>query len=85
VRLPIVYVTCPTTRSAIRPEHRVGVDLRGNNLLLNLRQQLLCFGQRHTQVGDITKTVRPADRQHIETPGVTINPWPNQTQHPFHR
>jgi hypothetical protein len=60
------------------------VDLRGDNLLLNLRQQLLCFGQRHTQVGDIAKTVRPADRHHVETPGLTINPWPNQTQHPFH-
>jgi hypothetical protein len=36
----------------------MGVDLRGDNLLLNPRQQLLCFGQRHTQVGDIARTVR---------------------------
>jgi len=28
--------------------------------------------------------VRPADRHHVETPGLTINPYPNQTQRPFH-
>jgi hypothetical protein len=28
----------------------------GDNLLLNLTQQLLCFGQRDPQVGNITKT-----------------------------
>jgi hypothetical protein len=58
--------------------------LVGDNLLLNLTQQLLCFGQRHPQVGNITKTIRPTDRHHVETPGLTINPHLNQTQRPFH-
>jgi len=62
----------------------MAAGLRGNDLLLNLLQQLLRFRQRHTQVGNITKTIRPADRHHVETPGLTINPHPNQTQRPFH-
>ena len=62
----------------------MGGGLIGDNLLLNLHQQLLCFGQRDTQVGNITKTIRPTDRHHVDTPGLTINPRPNQTQRPFH-
>jgi hypothetical protein len=31
--------------------------LIGDNLLLNLHQQLLCFAQRDTQVGNIAKTI----------------------------
>jgi hypothetical protein len=60
------------------------VGLLGDKLLLNSHQQLLRFGQRHTQVGNITKTIRPADLHHVEAPGLTISPHPNQTQHPFH-
>jgi hypothetical protein len=57
----------------------VVVGLRGNDPLLNLRQQQLRFGQRQTQIGDLTKTIRPADRHHVETSRLTINPGPNQT------
>jgi hypothetical protein len=42
----------------------VAVCLRANDLLLNSRQQQLRFGQRQTQIGDLTKTTRPADRQY---------------------
>jgi hypothetical protein len=38
----------------------------------NLRQQELRFGQCQTQIGDLTKTIRPADRHHVETPGPSI-------------
>jgi hypothetical protein len=55
------------------------VGLRGNDLLLNLRQQQLRFGQRQTQIGDLTKTVRPADRYQVKTLGLTVNPGPYQT------
>jgi hypothetical protein len=48
MRLPILHVTRRATRSAIRPKHRMGVGLLGDNLLLNLRQQQLRFGQRQT-------------------------------------
>jgi hypothetical protein len=57
----------------------VVVGLRRNDLLLNLRQQQLRFGQRQTQIGDLTKTIRPADRHQVETSRLTINPGPNQT------
>jgi hypothetical protein len=60
------------------------VGLLGDKLLLNAHQQLLRFGQRHTQVGNIAKTISPADVYHVETPGLTIKPYPNQTQRPFH-
>jgi hypothetical protein len=62
----------------------MSVGLLGDKQLLNLTQKLLCLGQRHPQVDDIIKTVRPADRHHVETSGLTINPHPNQTQRPFH-
>jgi hypothetical protein len=46
MRLPILHLTRRTTRPAVRPKHRMGVGLPGDNLLLNLRQQQLRFGQR---------------------------------------
>jgi hypothetical protein len=54
------------------------VGLRGDDLLLNLCQQQLPFGQRQTQIGDFTETIRPANRYHIETSRLTINPSLNQ-------
>jgi hypothetical protein len=57
----------------------VVVGLRGNDLLLNLRQQQLRFCQRQTQIGDLTQTIRPADQHHVETSRLTIRPGPNQT------
>jgi hypothetical protein len=62
----------------------VVVGLRGDDLLLNTRQKLLRFGQRQTQVGDITKTIRPADLHDVETLGLTIDPRSNQPQSPPH-
>jgi hypothetical protein len=43
------------------------MGLRGNDLMLDLRQQQLRFGQRQTQVGYLTETIGPADRHHVET------------------
>jgi hypothetical protein len=57
----------------------VVAGLRRNELLLNLRQQQLRFGQRQTQIADLTKTIRPAYQHHIESPRLTINPGLNQT------
>jgi hypothetical protein len=64
---------------AVRANHRVVVGLRGNDILLNAHQQLLRLGQRQTQVSDITKTFRPADRHHVDTSGLTIHPRSNQS------
>jgi hypothetical protein len=40
----------PIAGLAVRPKHRLVVGLRGNNILLSARQQLLRFGQRQTQI-----------------------------------
>jgi hypothetical protein len=75
----------PAAGLAVRPKHRLVVGLRGSNILLNARQQLLRFGQRQTQVGEIAKTIRPTDLHNVETSGLTIvDPGSNQSQHPFH-
>jgi hypothetical protein len=50
------------------------MGLRGNDLMLDLRQQQLRFGQRQTQVGYVTETIGPADRHHVGTSRPTINP-----------
>jgi hypothetical protein len=62
----------------------MGVGLLGDKLLLNVRHQQLRFGQRQTSVGNLAKTIRPADRHYIDTAGLAINPRPDQTQRPFH-
>jgi hypothetical protein len=62
----------------------MGVGLLGDKLLLKLRQQPLCFGQRQAQVGDVAKTIGPADRHHLGPPGLAVNPHPNQMHRPFH-
>ena len=58
MRLPIFHVACSAARSAVRPKHRMIASLRSDNLPLNLHQQLLGFGQRDAQVGNITKIIR---------------------------
>ncbi len=53
------------------------VGLHGNELLLNLRQQQLRLGQRQTKIGNLTQTIRPADRHHVETARMAIDPGLN--------
>jgi hypothetical protein len=62
----------------------VVVGLRGNDRLLQAYQSLLRFGQRQTQIGDLTKIIRPADHHHIATSRLSVHFRPNQTQRPFH-
>jgi hypothetical protein len=59
------------TRIALPGVALTAVGQRGNDLLRNLRQQQLRFGQRQTQISDFTKTIRPADRNHVETSRLT--------------
>jgi hypothetical protein len=58
--------------------------LRGDDLLLNLHQQLLPLRQRQTQVRDVSKTIRSTDLRHVETSRLTVHLRPDQTQRPFH-
>jgi hypothetical protein len=84
VRPTVFHMASPAAGLAVRPQDRVIVSLCGNDILLNSRQQLLRFGQRQTQVGEIAKTIRSADLHHVETSGLTIDPRSDQPQHPFH-
>jgi hypothetical protein len=64
----------PATGLTVRPKLRMSVGLLSDKLLLNLRQQQLPLGQRQTYVGDVAKIIRPAERHHLETPGLTLSP-----------
>ncbi len=46
--LPDIGFTLWNPPPAASPKHRMGFGLLGDNLLLNLRQQQLRFGQRQT-------------------------------------
>jgi len=74
----------PATGTAIRPQHREVVGLRGDDLLLNLCQQLLPFGERQTQRGDIVKAIGPVESHEVETWRLTIDLSSNQPQNPPH-
>jgi hypothetical protein len=64
-------------RAYLGSMHHAG--LRGNDLLLNLRQQQLRFGQCQTQIGHLTKPIRSADRHHVEALRLTVTLGPHQT------
>jgi hypothetical protein len=70
--------------TAVRPQHRVVVGLRGDDLLLNLRQQMLPLGQCQTQLGDIHKTIRPDQLHDVYAQRLTVDPSSNQPQNPPH-
>ena len=79
MRPPTLGVIPPAARLTVWAKHRVVVGLRGNDLLLNLRQQPLRFGQCQTQIGHLTKPIRSADRHHVEALGLTVTLGPHQT------
>jgi hypothetical protein len=62
----------------------VVAELRGDDLLLNARKQLLSFGQCQTQVGDILKTIGPVELLDVDSGLLTIDPGSNQPQNPPH-
>src|SRR5712671_3105589 len=84
VKPPVLDVTSPAAGRAIRPQSRMIVGLHGNNRLLNVRQKLLCLGQRQPHIPDIAKVDGPADLQHIDTPCPAVGPLFDQPQNPSH-
>jgi hypothetical protein len=68
----------PVAGTAVRPPHRVAVDLRADDLLLDPRQRLLPFGQCQTQVGDIIKTIASVELHDVEADRLTIDPGSSQ-------
>jgi hypothetical protein len=79
MRPPTLRVIPPATRLTVWAKHRVVVGLCGNDLLPNLRQQQLPFGQCQTQISDLTKPIRPANRHYVEVLRLTVTFGPHQT------
>jgi hypothetical protein len=65
-----------------RPPDRMLARLCGGDLALNPRQQLFCFREGQSQIGDIAEVVRPADLHDVH--GVTFTPGCRQPQNPLH-
>src|SRR3954453_4288729 len=73
--IPIVlHATNEATASAIRSPNGVVPGLRGNDLLLETRQQPLPFGQGQPQIGDLNQIIRPGDRRDIDGLFLTAGP-----------
>jgi hypothetical protein len=79
MRPPTLRVIPPAARLTLWAKHHVVGGLRGNDLLLNLRQQQLRFGQCQTQMGNLTKPIRSADLHHVEALRLTVTLGPYQT------
>ena len=72
------------TASAIRPSKGMAPGLRGNDLLLQARQQQLPFGQGQTQVGDLTEIIRSVDRHDVNGLVLTVSREFHQPHNPSH-
>src|SRR5689334_6655852 len=80
----ILHTTNLATASAIRPSSGVAPGLRGNDLLLESRQQPLPFGQGQPQIGDVNEVVGPADRRDVDRLFLTVGPGLHQPHNPRH-
>jgi hypothetical protein len=58
--------------------------LRGNDLLLETRQQQFPFGQGQPQIGDVTEVVGPVDRHDVNKLLLTVSPGFHQPHNPSH-
>jgi hypothetical protein len=58
--------------------------LRGNDLLLQTRQQQLSFGQGQPQMGDLNKIIGPVDRHDVDGLFLTVGPGFHQPHNPSH-
>src|SRR5437660_12152253 len=70
----VLHATNEATASAIRSPNGVVPGLRGNDLLLETRQQQLPFGQGQTQTGDIAEIIGPGDRHDVDGLLLTVGP-----------
>jgi hypothetical protein len=59
-------------------------DLRGDDLLLEPRQQSLCLVQGQTQIGDIAEIIGPVDFHDVQAPTLALGADLHQPQNPGH-
>ena len=83
--VPVVLHTASTaTVRAFGSLNGVVPGLRGDNLLLNTRQQPLRFGQAQTQISDVAEVIGPVDLHDVRAWSLALNPDLHQPQHPSH-
>ncbi|MFL5281391.1 MAG: hypothetical protein ACJ8AW_10430 [Rhodopila sp.] len=80
----ILHMANDATASAIRPSKGMAPGLRGNDLLLEARQQQLSFGQGQPQVGDFTEIIRSVDRHDVDGVALTVSREFHQPHNPSH-
>src|SRR5690242_13353918 len=83
--IPIVlHMANLATASAIRSPNGVLPGLRGNDLLLESRQQPLPFGQGQPQMGDLKQIIGPGDRRDVDELLLTVSLGFYQPHTPSH-
>src|SRR5215217_2059410 len=83
--IPIVLHTASSaTALAIRSPNGVVPGLRGNDLLLEARQQQFPFGQGQPQIGYVNEVVGSVDRHDINRLLLTTSLSFHQPQNPNH-
>src|SRR4051794_22705785 len=81
--IPIVlYTTNRATAAAIRSANGMIPGLRGNDLLLESRQQPLPLSQDQPQIGDLSQIIRPGDRRDVDGLFLTVSAGFHQPHHP---
>jgi hypothetical protein len=80
----VLHMVNSPTDSAIRPSKSVAPGLRGNDLLLEARQQQRPFGQGQPQVGDITEIIRSVDLHDVDGLVLTVSRDFHQPHNPRH-
>jgi hypothetical protein len=80
----ILQVANTVTAWAIWPPDDVVPRLRGRDLPLYIRQQLLRLGQGQSQTGDIAKAIRSADLHEVRAWTLALGAGFHQPQNPSH-
>src|SRR4051795_12373058 len=85
VMSPLAWVKRSTpSLPAIRSPNGMVPGLRGNDLLLETRQQQLPFGQGQPQIGDLNQIIGPGDRRDVDALFLTVGPGFHQPHNPSH-
>src|SRR3954470_23882462 len=80
----VLHMANSATASASRPSKGVAPGLRGNDLLVEARQQPLPFGQGQPQAGDLTEIIRSVDRHDVNRLVLTVSREFHQPHNPRH-
>src|SRR5689334_22778638 len=80
----VLHTANLATASAIRSPNGMVPGLRGNDLLLETRQQPLPLGQGQPQMGDLDQIIGPGDRRDVDGLLLTVSLDFHHPHHPSH-